>query len=146
VTRQLCEIWEQRGGSAIAVEEVAPERVSRYGIIGGDEVAPGLVRATRLVEKPSIAEAPSRLAVTSRYVLSPRVFALLEKTPPGKNGEIQITDALAQLAKEEAVFAWKYGGRRFDVGDKLGFLKTNLEFALRDAEISGELRAYLAGI
>jgi UTP--glucose-1-phosphate uridylyltransferase len=146
VTRQLCDIWEQRGGSAIAVEEVAPERVSRYGIIGGDEVAPGLVRATRLVEKPSIAEAPSRLAVTSRYVLSPRVFALLEKTPPGKNGEIQITDALAQLAKEEAVFAWKYGGRRFDVGDKLGFLKTNLEFALRDAEISGELRAYLAGI
>jgi UTP--glucose-1-phosphate uridylyltransferase len=68
---------------------------------------------------------------------------LLEKTPPGKNGEIQITDALAQLAKEEAVFAWKYGGRRFDVGDKLGFLKTNLEFALRDPEISGDLRSYL---
>jgi UTP--glucose-1-phosphate uridylyltransferase len=146
VTRQLCDIWEQRGGSAIAVEEVAPERVSRYGIIGGNEVAPGLVRATKLVEKPSAAEAPSRLAVTSRYVLSPRVFSLLEKTPPGRNGEIQITDALAQLAKQEAVFAWKYGGRRFDVGDKLGFLKTNLEFALRDPDVSGDLRAYLASL
>ncbi len=143
VTRQLCDVWEKHGGSAIAVEEVPLERVSRYGIIAGDEVAPGLVRATSLVEKPIPQEALSRLAVTSRYVLSPAVFALLEKTPPGKNGELQITDALAQLAKQEAVYAWRYGGRRFDVGDKLGFLKTNLEFALRDPSVASDLKAYL---
>jgi UTP--glucose-1-phosphate uridylyltransferase len=142
VTRQLCDVWEKHGGSAIAVEEVPLERVSRYGIIAGDEVAPGLVRATSLVEKPKPEEALSRLAVTSRYVLSPAVFELLEQTPPGKNGELQITDALAKLAKQQPVFAWKYGGRRFDVGDKLGFLKTNLEFAMRDPSISGDLRTF----
>jgi UTP--glucose-1-phosphate uridylyltransferase len=146
VTRQLCNVWEERGGSAIAVEEVPLERVSRYGIIGGDEVAPGLVRATRLVEKPKPEEAPSRLAVTSRYVLSPAVFTHLAATPPGKNGEIQITDALARLAEEEPVYAWRYGGRRFDIGDKLGFLKTNVEFALRDPAIAADLRAHLRAL
>jgi UTP--glucose-1-phosphate uridylyltransferase len=146
VTRQLCDIWEQRHGSAIAVEEVPLERVSRYGIIGGEEVAPGLVRATRLVEKPSPQDAPSRLAVTSRYVLSPAVFDHLAATPPGKNGEIQITDALARLAEQESVYAWRYGGRRFDIGDKLGFLKTNVEFALRDPSVATDLRAFLRGL
>ena len=143
VTRQLCNVWEQRGGSAIAVEEVAPERVSRYGIIGGDEVAPGLVRATKLVEKPKPEEAPSRLAITSRYVLSPAIFGCLDHTAPGKNGELQLTDALVKLAAQESVYAWKYGGRRFDIGDKLGFVKTNVEFALRDPAIATELREFL---
>jgi UTP--glucose-1-phosphate uridylyltransferase len=144
VTRQLCEIVGARGGSAIAVEEVPLERVSRYGIVAGEEIAPGLVKATSLVEKPSPEEARSRLAVTSRYVLSPGVFAQLEKTPPGKNGEIQITDAIAGLLATESVFGWRYGGRRFDIGDKLGFLKTNLEFALRDPALAAELRKFLA--
>jgi UTP--glucose-1-phosphate uridylyltransferase len=146
VTRQLCDVWEKHGGSAIAVEEVPLERVSRYGIIAGEEVAPGLVRATSLVEKPKPEEALSRLAVTSRYVLSPAVFPLLEKTPPGKNGELQITDALAQLANQEAVYAWRYGGRRFDVGDKLGFIKTNVEFALRDPSVAADLKVYLRAL
>jgi UTP--glucose-1-phosphate uridylyltransferase len=146
VTRQLCDVWEQQGGSAIAVEEVPLERVNRYGIIGGEEIAPGLVRATRLVEKPSPEDAPSRLAVTSRYVLSPAIFAHLAATPPGKNGEIQITDALARLAEQESVYAWRYGGRRFDIGDKLGFLKTNVEFALRDPSIAADLRSHLRSL
>ncbi len=144
VTRQLCDVWERHGGSAIAVEEVAPERVSRYGIVGGTEVSPGLVKANVLVEKPKPEEAPSRLAITSRYVLSPAIFDCLDHTPPGKNGELQLTDALARLITQESVYGWRYGGRRFDIGDKLGFVKTNIEFALRDPAVAGELRKYLA--
>ena len=144
VTRQLCDVWERHGGSAIAVEEVAPERVSRYGIVGGTEVSPGLVKANVLVEKPKPEEAPSRLAITSRYVLSPALFDCLDHTPPGKNGELQLTDALARLITQESVYGWRYGGRRFDIGDKLGFVKTNIEFALRDPAVAGELRKYLA--
>lgn len=144
VTRQLCDVWERHGGSAIAVEEVAPERVSRYGIVGGTEVSPGLVKANVLVEKPKPEEAPSRLAITSRYVLSPAIFDCLDHTPPGKNGELQLTDALARLITQESVYGWRYGGRRFDIGDKLGFVKTNVEFALRDPAVAGELRKYLA--
>jgi UTP--glucose-1-phosphate uridylyltransferase len=144
VTRQLCDVWARHGGSAIAVEEVAAERVDRYGIIGGEEIEPGLVRANRLVEKPKPADAPSRLAITSRYVLSPRIFECLEVTPPGKNGELQLTDALARLTAIEPVFGWRFGGRRFDIGDKLGFVKTNLEFAMRDPAMAAELRKLFA--
>lgn len=143
VTRQLCDVWEQRGGSAIAVEEVSAERVSKYGIIGGEEVSPGLIKANCLVEKPKPEDAPSRLAITSRYVLSPSIFSYLEKTPVSKNGELQLTDALAKMAVEESLFAWRYGGRRFDIGDKLGFVKTNVEFALRDPAVAADLRAFL---
>ena len=144
VTRQLCDVWEQYGGSAIAVEEVAPDRVSRYGIVGGTELSPGLVKANVLVEKPKPEDAPSRLAITSRYVLSPSIFDCLDQTPPGKNGELQLTDALSLLVTREPVFGWRYGGRRFDIGDKLGFVKTNIEFALRDPATAVELRKYLA--
>lgn len=144
VTRQLCDVWEQHGGSAIAVEEVAPERVSRYGIVVGTEVSPGLVKANALVEKPKPEEVPSRLAITSRYVLSPTIFDCLDHTPAGKNGELQLTDALARLVARESVFGWRYGGHRFDIGDKLGFVKTNIEFALRDPVTAGELRKYLS--
>ncbi len=140
VTRQLCDVWARHGGSAIAVEEVPAERVDRYGIIGGEEIEPGLIRANRLVEKPKPADAPSRLAITSRYVLSPRIFECLDATPPGKNGELQLTDALVRLAAVEPVFGWRFGGRRFDIGDKLGFVKTNIEFAMRDPAMAAELR------
>ena len=146
VTRQLCDVWERHGGSAIAVEEVPTEKISRYGIIGGEEIAPGIIRATSLVEKPKPQLAPSRLAITSRYVLSPAIFSALEKTPPGKNGELQLTDALAHLLQSEPVFGWRYGGRRFDIGDKLGFVKTNIEFALRDPAIAADLRNYLRNL
>jgi UTP--glucose-1-phosphate uridylyltransferase len=146
VTRQLCDVWERHGGSTIAVEEVAAEKVSRYGIVGGKEVSAGLVRVERLVEKPKPEEAPSRLAITSRYVLSPRVFECLDQTTPGKSGELQLTDALARLLAREPVFGWRFGGRRFDIGDKMGFVKTNLEFALRDPGMAAELRKYLASL
>jgi UTP--glucose-1-phosphate uridylyltransferase len=144
VTRQLCDVWQTHGGSAIALEEVPAERVSKYGIVGGSEIAPGLIRASALVEKPRPEDAPSRLAITSRYVLSPAIFDILSDTPTGKNGELQLTDALARLLAKENVFGWRYGGRRFDIGDKLGFVKTNIEFALRDPATAAELRKYLA--
>lgn len=146
VTRQLCDVWEKHGGSAIAVEEVAPERVSKYGIVGGTEIAPGLVKANTLVEKPKPEDAPSRLAITSRYVLSPTIFDCLDNTLPGKNGELQLTDALVNLLSRESVYGWRYGGRRFDIGDKLGFIKTNVEFALRDPSIAAELKRYLTAL
>jgi UTP--glucose-1-phosphate uridylyltransferase len=146
VTRQLCDVWEKNGGSAIAIQEVAADRVSRYGIVGGSEVAPGLLRVDRLVEKPAPADAPSRLAITSRYVLSPRIFPLLEATPAAQNGEVQLTDALLRLIAEEPVFGWRFGGRRFDIGDKAGFVKTNIEFALRDPALASEMRHFLAAL
>src|SRR5262245_66313925 len=110
----------------------------------GEEVSPGLVRANKLVEKPKPEDAPGRLAITSRYVLSPRIFSCLDETPPGKNGELQLTDALARLLAHEPIFGWRYGGRRFDIGDKMGFVKTNLEFALRDPAMAVELRKFLS--
>ncbi len=144
ITRQLCDICEQYGGSAIALEEVDAARVSKYGIVGGVELAPGLIRADCLVEKPSPEEAPSRLAVSSRYVLTPGIFAELGKTPPGKNGELQLTDALVRLLAREPIFGRVAGGQRHDIGDKLGFVKTNLLFALRDPSLAGDVRKFLA--
>lgn len=143
VTRQLCEMVGMHGGSVIALEEVPLERVSRYGIMAGSEVTPDLIRAETLVEKPRPEEAPSRLAISSRYVLTPAVFDLLETTAPGKNNELQLTDALAKLLKQEPVYGYKYGGVRHDVGDKLGFLRTNIHFALRDPAMAPAIRALL---
>ena len=102
--------------------------------------------ATPDAADPKPADAPSRLAITSRYVLSPTIFSALEKTTPGKNGELQLTDALARLVQSEPVFGWRYGGRRFDIGDKLGFVKTNIEFALRDPAIAADLHNYLRNL
>ncbi len=144
ITRQLCDICEQHGGSAIALEEVDAARVSKYGIVGGTEIAPGLIRADCLVEKPRPEDAPSRLAISSRYVLTPGIFAELEKTPPGKNGELQLTDALVRLLAREPIFGRLARGQRHDIGDKLGFVKTNLLFALRDPALAPDMRRFLA--
>ncbi|MCB1211896.1 MAG: UTP--glucose-1-phosphate uridylyltransferase, partial [Verrucomicrobiales bacterium] len=103
VTRQLADVVERFGGSAVALQEVPEAKVSRYGILGGDEVEPGILRATSFVEKPKPEDAPSRLAVSARYVLSPRIFDHLLNTPKGKGGELQLTDAMASLMKEEAL-------------------------------------------
>jgi UTP--glucose-1-phosphate uridylyltransferase len=143
VTRQLADVVEQHGGSAVALQEVPLEKVSRYGILGGDEVEPGLIRATQFVEKPKPEETPSRLAVSARYVLSPRIFEHLEKTPKGKGGELQLTDAMASLMKEEALYGLRYEGQRHDIGNKLDFIKANVHFALQRQDIAPALREYL---
>lgn len=146
LTRQLADVVERHGGSAVALQEVPAEKVSRYGILGGPEVEPGLVRAETFVEKPSPEAAPSRLAVSARYVLSPRIFAHLEKTPKGKGGEVQLTDAMASLMQEEALHGLRYDGERHDIGNKLDFLKASIRFGLDRPDIGPDLRAFLRGL
>lgn len=146
VTRQLADVVETHGGSAVALQEVPLEKVSRYGILGGEEISPGLIRARTFVEKPKPEDAPSRLAVSARYVLSPRIFSHLEKTPKGKGGELQLTDAMASLMKEEALHGLRYEGQRHDIGNKLDFIKANVHFGLQQPEIAEALRSYLKGL
>jgi len=146
VTRQLADIVEARGGSAVALQEVAAEKVGRYGILGGEELSPGLIRATQFVEKPKVEDAPSRLAVSARYVLSPAIFECLERTPPGKGGELQLTDAMAMLMKSEPLFGLRYDGKRHDIGNKLDFIKANVEFGLEREDIGSDLREWLVGV
>jgi UTP--glucose-1-phosphate uridylyltransferase len=143
VTRQLADVVESHGGSAVALQRVAPDKVSRYGILGGAEIAPGLIRADQFVEKPKPEEAPSNLAVSARYVLSPRIFHHLTTIQPGKGGELQLTDAMASLMREEALHGLCYDGERHDIGNKLDFIKANLHFALQRDDISGALREHL---
>lgn len=143
VTRQLADVVERHGGSAVALQEVAPEKVSRYGILGGDEIEPGLIRATQFVEKPALQDAPSRLAVSARYVLSPKIFEHLGRTPRGKGGELQLTDAMASLMQEEALYGLRFDGARHDIGNKLDFIKANLHFGLQRDDIAPALRSYI---
>lgn len=143
VTRQLADVVEQHGGSAVALQQVPPEKVSRYGILGGEEISPGLIRATTFVEKPKPEEAPSNLAVSARYVLSPGIFDHLLKTPPGKGGELQLTDAMASLMTEETLHGLRYDGARHDIGNKLDFIKANIHFGLQRPDIAPALKEYL---
>lgn len=143
VTKQLIDVYKQQKGSVIALEEVKPELVSRYGVVDGEAVSENVVRAKNWIEKPSIEEAPSNLAVASRYLFTPEIFNYLETTEPGKNNEIQLTDAMREMVKNYPMFGLKFKGKRYDIGNKLGFLKTNIEFGLNDSEIGDELKGWL---
>ena len=142
--RQLIDIYDAYGGSVLGCQQVAPEKVSSYGIVAGKEIAGSkLLKVSDMIEKPELSEAPSNIAVLGRYIISPTIFELLEHTAPGKGGEVQLTDALKQLALVEPVWAYCFEGKRYDVGDKLGFLKATVEFALRRPDLGGPFRAYL---
>lgn len=142
--RQLMDVYETTGGSVLGCQNVAEEKVSAYGIVAGSQTDDArLMRVTDMVEKPTREEAPSRMAVLGRYIIKPQIFEILEKTKPGKGGEVQLTDALKVLAKEDAVYAYDFEGKRYDVGDKLGFLKATVEFALRREDLGGPFREYL---
>ena len=143
ITKQLIDVYEQHKSSVIALEEVKPELVSRYGIVDGDKISENVVKANNWIEKPSIEEAPSNLAVASRYLFTPEIFDYLEKTAPGKNNEIQLTDAMREMVKSQPMFGMKFDGKRYDIGDKMGFLKTNIEFGLKDPEIGESLKTWL---
>ena len=134
--------WAERG-SAIALEPVSDALVGHYGVVGGPEVAPGIVRVERLVEKPSILEAPSRLALTGAYFLSPSIFSIIRDTPPGRRGEVELTDALQRLAQREPVVGVVLRGRRYDTGTPSQWLETNLRFAARDPEYRKTLKGIL---
>ena len=142
--RQLIDIYDAYGGSVLGCQQVAQEKVSSYGIVAGKEIAGSkLLKVSDMIEKPELSEAPSNIAVLGRYIISPTVFELLEHTAPGKGGEVQLTDALKQLAMVEPVWAYCFEGKRYDVGDKLGFLKATVEFALRRPDLGGPFRSYL---
>jgi len=145
VTRQLCDVVEQRGGSCVALQEVSEDKVSRYGIMGGDTVAPNVIRATKFIEKPKPEEAPSRLAVSARYVLSSSIFDFLDRTPKGNGGELQLTDAMAAMMQAEALYGLSYDGQRHDIGNKLDFIKANIHFGLERKDIGGALREWILG-
>jgi UTP--glucose-1-phosphate uridylyltransferase len=143
VTRQLIDVYNKNKGSVIALEEVKPELVSRYGIVDGEKISDNVYKAKNWIEKPSLEEAPSNLAVASRYLFTPEIFEYLEKTPPGKNDEIQLTDAMREMVKFHPMFGMKFNGKRYDIGNKMGFIKTNIEFALKDEEIGDSLKVWL---
>ena len=121
--------------------------MSAYGIVAGQQTDDArLMKVTDMVEKPAREEAPSRMAVLGRYIIKPQIFGILEKTQPGTGGEIQLTDALKVLAREDSVYAYDFEGKRYDVGDKLGFLKATVEFALRRRDLGAPFREYLKEI
>jgi len=141
--RQLLDVFDQRG-PVIAVGAVAPEDTPNYGVIAGPRVADRLHRVESMVEKPPLGTAPTNLAVVpGRYVLPPEIFAVLERTPPGRGGEIQLTDGLQTLAREMALHAYEWEGRRFDVGSKIGFVEATVAFALRRPDLGPRLRPVL---
>lgn len=141
--KQLIDVYDRYGYSVLAVQRVPREDTNKYGIIDGEPVEQGIYRINHMVEKPPVAEAPSDLAVMGRYIISPRIFDFLEKTQPGAGGEIQLTDALRELSSHEAIYGLAFEGRRYDVGDKLGYLKATVEFALEREDLAPQFRQYL---
>ena len=146
VLPQMVEAFEQTPTSLLAVQEVPLEHVKRYGIVAGDAVGERLVKVRQMVEKPSPEQAPSRLGVSGRYILTPAVFDAIREQPRGAGGEIQLTDGIAQLMETEGVHAYRYVGKRYDCGSKEGFLEASVEFALRHPEVGQAFRTYLKGL
>jgi UTP--glucose-1-phosphate uridylyltransferase len=140
--KQLASCYERNGLGTIALMEVPPAETHMYGIAAGPAVDARTIRIEKLVEKPKT-DAPSRLAVIGRYVLPPRIFSILEQVKPGVGGEIQLTDALAVLAREEGLLGYRFEGERYDAGDRFGFLKANIAFALERPELREPLLEYL---
>jgi UTP--glucose-1-phosphate uridylyltransferase len=144
--RQLLDVYEKYDGPVIAIERVPRERIHQYGVIAGRNITGNVWEISDLVEKPSAAEAPSDLAVIGRYVLTPDLFPILAATAADKRGEIQLTDGLRTLRKQRPMYAVEFEGKRYDTGDKLGFLKATVELALARPDLSDEFRAYLKGL
>jgi len=141
--RQLLEIFEEKQESVVALMEVPQEDVHRYGVIKGSEVKKRLYQVEATVEKPQASQAPSRMAIIGRYILRPEVFAILEKLPAGKGGEIQLTDGLAQLVRERKVFGCEFEGDRYDIGDKFGFVRATVAYALKRPDLKDRVIDYL---
>ncbi len=143
VTRQLIRAYERYQESIVALEEVNPAKVSRYGIVSGKEISQDILLVEDFVEKPAPEEAPSNLAIAGRYVLTPEIFETILRTPPGKNSEIQLTDAMRSLVASRAMYGMRFRGRRYDIGNKLDFLKTNIAFALMRDELRADMAAHI---
>ncbi len=143
VLKQLLDVHARTRASVVAVQRVPREQISRYGIIDGEPAGPRTYKLRRLVEKPKLSQAPSDLAIIGRYVLSPRVFDMLERVRPGAIGEIQLTDGIAALLAEEPVYACEYEGELLDAGTPLGLLKASVRLALKRPDLAPEFRRWL---
>jgi UTP--glucose-1-phosphate uridylyltransferase len=144
--RQLLDVFEENDGPVIAVERVPRERIHQYGVIAARPLGGNVYEITDLVEKPKAEDAPSDLAIIGRYVLTPDIFDMLAETAPDRRGEIQLTDALRRLRRTRPMYAVEFVGKRYDTGDKLGFLKATVEFALARPDLADEFRAYLKAL
>ena len=141
--RQLIDVYSRYQRPLIGVEEVPEDKVDRYGIVAGEYVADSVYRVSNLIEKPEPKHAPSRLAVGGRYILSPKIFEYLDRTQPGKGGEIQLTDALRDMCRQDEILAFKFEGKRYDIGNKLDYLITEVEFAVEREDLGYEFRQFL---
>ena len=144
--RQLMDCYDEYKTSVLGVQTVLDGDVDKYGIVDGLKIEGNVTKVKGLVEKPSVDEAPSNMAILGRYIITPSIFEILERTKPGKGGEIQLTDALLKLMSEEAIYAYNFEGIRYDVGDKLGFLEATVEYALRKPELKDAFIEYLKSI
>ena len=144
--KQLIDCYGEYKTSVLGVQTVDPQDVNKYGIVGGLHIEDRVYKVKELVEKPSVEEAPSNVAILGRYIITPKIFEILENTAPGKGNEIQLTDALLKLIEHEAMYAYDFEGRRYDVGDKLGFLQATVEYALRKEELRDGFIEYLNNI
>lgn len=144
--KQMIDVFNDCQTSVLGVQTVRPEDVSKYGIVAGKQVGERLYQVENLVEKPKQADAPSNVAILGRYIITPEIFDCLEHTKPGAGGEIQLTDALKDLAARQSMYAYDFEGRRYDVGNKQGFLEATVEFALKRTDLRDEFLSYLKGI
>jgi UTP--glucose-1-phosphate uridylyltransferase len=142
----MIKLYKELDCPIVALEEVPKEEVHRYGVIAGEMEEDGIYRITDLVEKPSLEEAPSNLAIIGRYILTPDIFRVLEKMRPGKGGEYQLTDALKGLLRKRTIYGYVFRGKRYDAGDKFGFLQATVELALKSSPVADKFRKYLLEI
>ncbi len=145
-TKQMVNVYNKHKKSVVALMRVADEDVPRFGICGGHNISEREYMLDTMVEKPALSEAPSNLAIVGRYILNPSIFKYLEEVPPGKNGEIQLTDAMARMMKVEGFVGYEFTGKRYDAGDKFGFLQANIAYGLKRRDIAPRLKAYMREI
>lgn len=141
--KDMVELYKKLKSPILALEKVPVSEIHRYGVIGGVKEWDGVYRIDTLVEKPAADSAPSDLAIIGRYILTPDIFGILEKSKPGKGGEIQLTDAIAKLLKKRPVYGYLFKGKRYDAGDKFGYLKATVHFALKNPELSGQFKSHI---
>lgn len=144
--KQMIDAYDEYKTTILGVQEVPHEDISKYGVVDGLHIEDRVYKVKDLVEKPAVDEAPSDMAILGRYIINPGIFEILEHTKPGKGGEIQLTDALKELATKEAMYAYNFEGRRYDVGDKQGFLEATVEYALRRDDLKDNFLKYLKTI
>jgi len=144
--QQLLKVFAEKDDSVIALRSVPEQEVQRYGIVNGTELSQRLYEVKEMVEKPRPSEAPSRLAIIGRYILRPEIFSILEKIAPGRGGEIQLTDGISQLARQKKVYGYEFEGNHYDIGDKMGFVRATVAYALKREELKEQVRSYLRSL